>query len=147
MLTGGFSPDGDAASHPKALMRRQFEDLINRKDLSVLDTDLAVDIRDHGAAPDAPPGIEGVRAWIRPLHEAIPDLHVTLDAMVAEGDLVVVRPTWRGTHTGSFLGLPATGWPFSLTGMVMGRIRNGLLQERWASLDHPEALRQLQAAS
>ena len=147
MLTGLFSPYGDAPAHAKALVRRQFEDLINRKDLSVLDTDLAVDFRDHGAAPGSLPGIEGAKAWIRHLHAAIPDLLVTIDAMVAEGDLVVVRNTWRGTHTGLFLGLPATGRPFTLTGMVMWRIRNGLIQERWASLDRLETLRQLQAAS
>ena len=127
----------------KALVRRQFEVLINEKDLSPIETDMADDFVDHEAPPGAPAGREGARQWITLLHAVVPDLHVTIEDMVAEGDTVVVRNTWRGTHTGPFLGLPPTGRPFVLKGMVMWRLRDGKIAERWATLDQWGLRRQL----
>jgi steroid delta-isomerase-like uncharacterized protein len=118
----------------KALVRRQFEELINHKSLEALE-DLAPDFVDHQAPPEQPPGPEGVRQWITHLHQVCPDLQVTIEDIVADGDKVVVRNTWRGTHTGPLFGIPATGKPFTLTGIVLWRIEGGKLRERWALVD------------
>ncbi|MBV9849152.1 MAG: ester cyclase [Armatimonadetes bacterium] len=132
----------------KALVRRQFEAAINDKDLSVIDTDMADDFFDHASPPGAPQGPEAVRQWIRYLHAAIPDLHATIEDIVAEGDRVVVRNTWRGTHTGDVFGIPATGKPFALTGFVEWRINgDGRIAERWATLDLWGLRRQLGVTS
>jgi hypothetical protein len=61
----------------KALVRRQFEELIKRKNLAVIDSDMSMDFVDHEATPGLPPGLDGVRAWIGKLHEACPDFHAT----------------------------------------------------------------------
>ena len=119
----------------KALVRRQFEELINRKNLSVIDSDMAPDFVDHEAVPGLAPGLTGVRQWITGMHQACPDLRVTIEDMIAEGDRVVVRNTWRGTHTGPLLGIPPTGRTFELTGIVIWRIAAGKICERWATLD------------
>ena len=119
----------------KALVRRQFEELINRKNLSVIDSDMAADFIDHEAVPGLAPGLAGVRQWIAGMHQACPDLRVTIEDMIAEGDRVVVRNTWRGTHTGPLLGIPPTGRTFELTGIVIWRIAAGHICERWATLD------------
>jgi steroid delta-isomerase-like uncharacterized protein len=129
----------------KRLVRRQFDDLINRKDLSVIEADMAEDFVDHEAAPHLPPGREGARAWIRHLYEVVPDLHATIEDMVAEGDRVVVRNTWRGTHTGPFMGVPPTGRPFVLKGIVMWRVAGGKIVERWAKLDRFGLMQQLRS--
>jgi len=119
----------------KALVRRQFEELINRKNLSIIDSDMAADFVDHEAVPGLAPGLAGVRQWITGLHQVCPDLRVTIEDMIAEGDRVVVRNTWRGTHTGPLLGIPPTGKTFELKGIVIWRIAAGRICERWATLD------------
>ncbi len=119
----------------KALVRRQFEELLNRKNLSVIDEDMAPDFVDHSAPPGAPQGPEGVRQWMTHLYSVAPDLHATIEDIVAEGDTVVVRNTWHGTHTGPLFGIPTTGKPFTLTGFVLWRIRDGKIAERRATLD------------
>jgi predicted ester cyclase len=90
----------------KSIVRRQFEELINRKNLAVLDTDMAEDFVDHEASLTQPPGPEDVKRWITHLHEVIPDLKVTDEDIGAEGDKVVVRNTRGSTHTGPFMGFP-----------------------------------------
>jgi steroid delta-isomerase-like uncharacterized protein len=129
----------------KALVRRQFDELINKKNLRVIEQDMAPDFVDHEAPPGFPPGPEGALRWIRMLHEMVPDLHVTIEDIIAEGDRVVVRNSWRGTHNGPFLGIPPTGKQFVLKGMVMWRIAGGKLCERWATLDQWGLRQQLQS--
>ncbi|MBW4522397.1 MAG: ester cyclase [Scytolyngbya sp. HA4215-MV1] len=129
----------------KRLVRRQFEELINHKNLAVIDSDMAADFIDHEAAPGLAPGLEGVRQHISGLHQNCPDLHVTIEDIIAEGDRVVVRNTWQGTHTGPLFGIPATGKRFILKGIVVWRIREGRICERWATLDQFGLCQQLSA--
>lgn len=131
-----------ALDRNRAMVRRQFEELINQKDLSALE-DLASDFVDHQAPPDQPPGPEGVRQWATHLYEVCPDLRVTVEDIVADGDKVAVRNTWKGTHTGPLFDIPPTGKPFTLTGMVLWYVENGKLRERWAVLDRWDLRRQL----
>ncbi len=119
----------------KALVRRQFDELINRKNISIIESDMSTDFVDHESAPHLPPGRDGVRTWIVGLYDACSDLQVTIEDMIAEGDRVVVRNTWRGTHTGPLMGIPPTGKQFVLKGIVIWRIRDGKICERWATLD------------
>ena len=129
----------------KKLVRRQFEELINNKNLTVIDSDMAADFIDHEAAPSLAPGLEGVRQHISGLHQNCPDLHVTIEDIIAEGDRVVVRNTWRGTHTGPAFGVPPTGKSFVLKGIVVWRIRDSQICERWATLDRLGLQQQLGA--
>jgi steroid delta-isomerase-like uncharacterized protein len=130
----------------KRLVRRQFEELINNKNLTVIDSDMAADFIDHEAAPGLPPGLEGVRQHIGGLHQMCPDLHVTIEDIIAEGDRVAVRNTWRGTHTGPLFGIPPTGKRFVLKGIVVWRIQDDRICERWATLDQFGLRQQLGAA-
>ncbi len=119
----------------KRLVRRQFEELINNKNLTVIDADMADDFIDLEAPPGLAPGLEGVRQYISGLHQNCPDLYVTIEDIIAEGDRVVVRNTWQGTHVGSLFGIPPTGKSFVLKGIVIFRIRDDRICERWATLD------------
>ncbi len=78
------------------------------------------------------------------MREAFPDMQVTIPDAVAEGDRVAIRAIWRGTHKGTFRGLAATGRSVTMEGMVFWRIENGKIAERWAIIDLPAVLRQLQ---
>lgn len=134
-----------SVEHNKMIVRRQFEELINNRNLAVLDTDMAEDFVDHEAPPTQPVGPDGVKKWIVRLYQDVPDLHVTIEDIVAEGDRVVVRNTWRGTHSGPFMGMAPTGKRFELKGMVLWRLTEGRLIERWATLDHWGLRQQLQS--
>ncbi len=65
----------------------------------------------------------------------IPDLVTTIDELMVAGDTVVISITLTGTHTGNLMGIPATGNPLSVHGMVRSRIQDGKIIEEWEILD------------
>jgi steroid delta-isomerase-like uncharacterized protein len=78
-------------------------------------------------------------------YAAFPDLRVTIEDMIAEGDQVVTRATWRGTHQGEFQGIAPTGKPMTLTGIQILRIRDGKLVEHRSEFDGLGLMQQLGA--
>jgi steroid delta-isomerase-like uncharacterized protein len=126
----------------KALIRAHYDSTGSAYRPSVIDRQVAADFVDH-----AQPGIggpEGVKAQARSLRAAFPDLTVTIEDLVAEGDLVAVRATWRGTHQGNFRGVPPIGRRIELCGMAFWRIAGGQIRESWNLIDMPTLMRQLQ---
>ena len=79
------------------------------------------------------------------LFNAFPDIHFTIDDMIAEGDKVVVRFTVRGTHQGDYLGVPPTGKQFAVNGIAIHRIVDGREVEVWDCVDILGMLQQLGA--
>ena len=69
------------------------------------------------------------------LFNAFPDLHYTIDHLIAEGDKVAVSCTARGTHKGEFLGVPASGNQVMYKEIFIYRISNGMLAEGWVVVD------------
>ena len=126
----------------KALIRAHYESAANAYRPSVIDRQVAADFVDH-ACPDLA-GPEGVKAQTRALRAAFPDLSVTIEDLLAEGDLVAVRGTWRGTHQGSFRGVPPIGRRIEVPCMAFWRIAGGQIRESWSLIDLPALLRQLQ---
>jgi steroid delta-isomerase-like uncharacterized protein len=125
----------------KELIRR-FVDAVNRGDLSVIDNVVADDFVDH-SRPFLPPGPAGLRAFYEMMGQAVADLRVTLDDVIADGDKVVVRGSATGRHVGELMGIPATGHEFMLRLIDINRIANGKLVERWAVQDDLGFMRQL----
>ena len=119
----------------KATVRRVFDEVLNQGRLEVIDEIYDPNIVDHDPLPGGPVGIEGVRYSIGGLLEAFPDLHVTIEDMSAHGDFVVVHNVWTGTQTGRLVGLPSTGKAVTFTGVVIWRLENGKIAERWAVID------------
>ncbi|WP_035362242.1 ester cyclase [Dyadobacter alkalitolerans] len=78
------------------------------------------------------------------LRPAMPDVHVTIHEQVSEGDLVTTRKTIGGTHTGTFLGIPATGRAVNIDVIDIVRVKNGKYFEHWGITSLPEVLAQLQ---
>jgi predicted ester cyclase len=123
----GFSPE-----EMKAFIRNHFEDFVNRKDLSAADRNFAASFVDHGddVPPNLPPGIEGAKQYLAAAFRRFPDIHVTIEDMIAEGDKVVVRNRWRATDSQS-------GQNVEFRGIVIWRIENRKIAERWAYLQKP----------
>ena len=130
--------DGKLEAH-KALIRAHYEATINRFDPAAIAAQVADDFYDHAAG--ARLGPEGVKKHIRALKRVFPDLHVTIEDIFAEGDLVAVRGRWTGTHMAEFQGIPASGQRVEFTGMVLWRVTEGKIRERWASIDMLTPLR------
>lgn len=95
----------------KLLVRRLVDEAQSNGNLAVVDELLADDFVDHTPFPGVPPTRDGVKALFGYLRMAFPDLRVEVSEQVAESDKVVTRKTFRGTHGGEFMGLPATGRP------------------------------------
>jgi steroid delta-isomerase-like uncharacterized protein len=88
-------------------------------------------------------GPAGAKQAYTRFHAAFPDVQVTIEDMVAEGDKVMVRLTTRGTHQGEFAGIPPTGKQITMTGMEVVRIANGKIVERCANFDQLSFYQQL----
>jgi predicted ester cyclase len=78
----------------------------NKKNLAAIDDFVDPNVVDHSAPPGLPGGVEGARQFAGMFLTAFPDLHFTVEDMIAEGDKVVARVTLRGTHQGAFMSLP-----------------------------------------
>jgi steroid delta-isomerase-like uncharacterized protein len=132
-----------SAVENKALVRRYYEDLWNRRDIAIADELFAPAFR---IFPEADPGPEGVRRFYARLLAVLPDLAVRVhDLLAAERDTVVARFTITGTQQGEFLGVPASGKPVAITEITIWRIAKGKIVERWTEFDALGALQQLGA--
>jgi steroid delta-isomerase-like uncharacterized protein len=128
----------------KELIQRYFEEAWNKGNLSVLDEIVAADYVNHNPfAPGLPPGPEGLKPIFSGLRAAFPDLHYTIEEQIADGDRVVTRWGFRGTHEGELMGIPATGKQVNITGTQIERIVDGKIVEHWRQSDDLGMLQQL----
>ncbi len=127
----------------KALIRRFVEEVLNQKNLDAVDELLTPDHLDHSVPPGLPPGREGIRQGMAMYLAAFPDLQVTIDDQIAEGDKVTNRYTSRATHRGELFGLPPTGNRVTYTTTDVIRVAGGKLAKRWAVDDRLGMMQQL----
>ena len=125
-------------------VKRMFDEVLNKGKLGLLDTLIGAAYVDHNPAPGQAAGAAGVKSRIETLRGAFPDLRYTLEEVIAEGDLVAARYSWRGTHKGeAFLGIPPSGKSILVRGMDLFRLREGRIVEHWDNVDELGMLTQL----
>ena len=124
----------------KAIAHRLYEEVINQGKLDIADELLAPDSHSHAGAPSGP---EGLERHVSMLRAAFPDLHHSIEDVIAEGNKVVVRTTLSGTHVGDFMGIPATGRQFTQEHIHILRLEQGKVAEHWAQMDNVGMMRQL----
>lgn len=130
----------------KALVRRQFEAIWDGGNLAVIDELYAPNYVNHDPAnPEQAGGPGGFKQRVSLYRTAFPDLHLTIEDQVAEGDKVVTRWTASGTHKGDLMGTPPTGKSASVTGMLISRIEGGKFVEEWVNWDTLGLLQQVGA--
>jgi len=128
----------------KAIVRRIYEEIFNKRNLALVDELTAPDSINHEAPPGvAPTGPEGIKQVVQMLTSAFPDHHMTIEDMVAEGDKVVVRTTFSGTHQGAFMGIPPTSKRFSQSQIHIVRVVDGKVTEHQAVRDDLGMMQQL----
>ena len=125
----------------KTLVRRFYEEGVHNT--ALFDELLAPTYVLH--FPGSPPitGIEQAKQLMAAYTSAFPDLQLTTEDMVAEGNKVAIRNTWRGTHQGAFQGLPPTGKHVTFTGTDVFHVVGGKIVEQWADLDALGLMQQL----
>jgi len=134
-----------AADENGALVRRFLEELFNQHDMGAIDRYLSADYVEHVVPPEIPPTRDGFRQFIEAFFIGFPDFRYTIDDVIAGGDRVAVRLTAHGTHTGEFMGIPATSKHASWGEMHIGRMRDGTIVEHWGLADTLGMLQQLGA--
>lgn len=122
--------------------RRVF-DALNRGDEAALDDLLAANILDHNPIPGQAPGRAGFKQWMRYVRAAFPNVHVTVEDALQQGDRVAGRVTWRGTHMGPLAGIAGSGKPVEFTAIHIVRFENGQAAEWWGVADLLGALQQI----
>jgi steroid delta-isomerase-like uncharacterized protein len=127
----------------KAIVRRWFEEVINQQRVDRAGELVTQDYVDHGALPGQAPGLEGAKQKWAMYIAAVPDLHGTVEDMLAEGDEVAARWTAEGTHQGELLGVPATGKRFRFTGISICRLAEGKMAEQFEQWDRLDLMQQL----
>ena len=120
----------------KEFIRNHFGEFVNRKNVSVGEVNFARNFVDHGAdvPPGLPPGPAGAMQYVGAALKKVPDLRVNIEDLIAEDDKVVVRNHWTGTDAASKQRL-------EFSGIVIWRIANRQIVERWAYLETPHPVR------
>ncbi len=131
----------ETAEQRKAVARRVFEEIFNQGKFDVADEIYAKDFVNHGMTRNA--GLAEDQAAARGWKAAAPDLEMTIDKMLVDGEYVVVLWFGEGTNTGTGNGLPATGKKIRARGITIWRIADGKIREEWSQFDEARILLQL----
>lgn len=137
-----------AQEHPedlKTLVRRWFDEVWNRRLRVSIDELMSPDCVVYGLAEGQGPvhGRDGFIPFFERFVSAFPDIRITVDQVVSEGDSAVARIRATATHTGDGLGIAATNRPVNLTGIVWSRWRDGKIVEAWNEFDAWGLMQQL----
>ena len=118
------------ADEMKALVRQHFEEFVNQKKAEVIRHNMTPDFYDHDGPGGKAVGVEEDERMMRSMYELMPDLHLTIEDMLAEGDRVVCRNTWRWRDAKSET-------PMEFHGFVEWRFEGDKIAERWATVTTP----------
>ena len=131
----------------KSIYRRYLQAVFNEGRLDQLSEllDPAYVYRD--APPGTPPGAEGIKQVVSMFRSAFPDLKITIEDQIAEGDKVCSRAITRGTHRGEIFGIPPTGKSVLMRGITIVRVVNGRIAESWVSNDVMGLMNQLRSGA
>ena len=128
-----------SSEHNKAIIRRFYDEVINQNNLAALDGLLG----DHYVSHDLPSDPAALKGFINGMHTAFPDGQMTIDQLIAEGDSVAMRGTYRGTQTGPLQDIPPMGKVVTVPAQDMYRVVAGKIVEHWGGPNQLRLLQQL----
>ena len=134
------------ADEHRELFSRWFEELWNKKNYSITQELVDPEFTAHGAGgQDIKQGPNGVAEMVQVWHKAFPDGRMSMDDILTENDLSVIRMTFRGTHMGDFYGVPPSGKRIEVTSIGIDRVVNGKIAEGWGELNMLGMMQQMGA--
>jgi steroid delta-isomerase-like uncharacterized protein len=132
------------SEHNKAIVRRLVEELWNKGNLSVADELFAPNYEHHDASTlDFGRGPESEKKRATLYRTAFPDIQLTMEEVIAEGEIVMTRWSCRGTHKGDLSGIAPTGKQINISGVTIARLANGKMAESWVNWDALGLMQQL----
>lgn len=117
------------------IVRRFIEKAINAGDIDSAGQFVWEDVVEQVPFPGQGPGLKGLKDVLRSMRSAFPDLHFSVEEQIAEGDKVLTRFEWTGTHQGEFLGVSPTERHVKIWGMVIDRLLHGKIKETRIIMD------------
>jgi len=120
--------------HADTFMHRWFEEVWNRGREDAIDEMMGEDTVIHGLQEDIR-GPEAFKPFHRQFRTAFPDMRISVEEVLIDGNMLAARCSVAGTHTGPGLPVQAAGKPASFTGMCMTRVKDGKMIEGWYKLD------------
>lgn len=129
----------------KALYRRFIQEIFNEGRLERVGEFTAPNYRVRDLPPGTPDGVETLKQIVSLFRAGFPDLSVTLDEVIGEGDTVAARATTRGTHKGKIFNVEPSGNKIAVSGLTMVKIENGKLVESCVKNDMQALMAQLNA--
>lgn len=131
-----------SAETNKAVARRWYEEVFNAGNLDLIDELVAANFVDRD--PSNPfQGREGLKQFVSMYRSAYPDIHLTVEDMIAEEEKLAVRFVGRGTHRGTLMGIPPTGRQVTVTAIDILRFEDGKMTEHWGNQDILGMMQQL----
>src|SRR5262245_21718494 len=141
LLFAGIACASSLQEQNKAFAKRAFEELLSKGKFELAEQLYAKDFVNHGMHRDI--RLDEDQAALKGWHEAFPDLAIVPEKLIAEGDLVTIYWSTRGTNTGTGNGLPATGKKAEQAGITIWRIVDGKIKEEWSAFDQLSLMQQL----
>lgn len=114
----------------KQFVRNHFEDFVNKRNAAVIHKNMTLNFYDHDGPGGKPTDAKGDEQMMVGMYKTLPDLHLTIEEMIAEGDKVVCRNIWRWTDS-------ASGKKMQFHGFVLWRFDGDRIAERWATVTPP----------
>jgi steroid delta-isomerase-like uncharacterized protein len=128
----------------KTAVRRLFDELWNKGNLPVADELIAPTYTHHDAStPDVGRGPESEKKRVTHYRNAFPDMRLTIEDIIAEGETVIARWSCRGQHKGELNGIAPTGKQFAISGVTIARFANGKIVEGYVNWDALGLMQQL----
>lgn len=127
----------------KALTRRFYDEVLVGGNLDLIDEFTHEDFVEHEEMPGLPSGREAPRVFTKMVRDAFPDISVTVEDIIAEGDKVVSRVRISGTHQGEFMGIPPTGRKIDVQTIDIVAFEDGKAKEHWGVTDRMAMMQQL----
>ena len=131
----------------KDLARRFMDEVYNKGNLEFIDEVVASNyvVHDPNSPEGVSGGVEGAKQFVEMYRSAFPDIQMTVEDLIAEGDKVVTRWTARGTHQGELMGIPPSGNQVAVTGISIDHIESGKVVESWSNYDTLGMMQQIGA--
>lgn len=118
-----------------AVVRRFVDEVITHGNIEAAAEFVWEDVVEQVPLPGQGPGLDGLKDILRALRTGFPDIVFSIQEQIVEGDKVVSRFEWTGTHKGDFLGIPATGRPVRVWGIVIDRLEGGRIKDTRIIMD------------
>src|SRR5271168_10880 len=123
------------AQENATIVRRFVDEVITQGNIEAAAQYVWEDVIEQVPLPGQGPGLEGLKDILRVLRAGFPDIVFSIQEQIAENDKVASRFEWTGTHRGEFLGIPATGRPVRVWGIVIDRLEAGRIKDTRILMD------------